>query len=122
MNIQEFIKSLESKLTHDIDLSYHVDINSIDQNDAYNSIYEMLDKAGAFNIEIIYYSRAMDYLMNHDCSLNESLNIAAEIGYEVQNLNSEILASLLASTNARNEFVDLEDEINDYFNRLTDEA
>ena len=122
MNIQEFIKSLESKLTHDIDLSYHVDIASIDQNDAYNSIYEMLDKAGAFNIEIIYYSRAMDYLMNHDCSLNESLNIAAEIGYEVQNLNSEILASLLASTNARNEFVDLEDEINDYFNRLTDEA
>ena len=43
------------------------------------------------------------------------------MGYEVQNLNSEILASLLASKLVRDEFYELESEINDFFEELEEE-
>jgi hypothetical protein len=39
----------------------------------------------------------------------------------VQNLNSEILASLLASKLVREEFYELESEINDFFEELEEE-
>lgn len=44
--------------------------------------------------EIIYYSRAMDYLRENDTSLHESLGLAHEMGYSPDALNSEILATL----------------------------
>ena len=39
----------------------------------------------------------------------------------MQNLNSEILASLLASKLVREEFYELEDEINSFFEKLEEE-
>ena len=45
--------------------------------------------------EIIYYSKAIAYLTEHDNSLRRSLEIAEVQGFEVANLNSELLASLL---------------------------
>lgn len=50
-----------------------------------------------FDEEIIYYSRAMDFLKEYDPSLRDSLSLAAEYGYSPANLNSETLASLLAT-------------------------
>lgn len=64
-----------------------------------------------FNVEIIYYSRAMEYLTEHDPSLKESFRIVAEYGYQVENLSSEVLASILASETVQNDFEELEDEI-----------
>jgi hypothetical protein len=49
--------------------------------------------------------------MENDASLLDSFRIAREYGYELKDLNSETLASLLASENARNEFYELESEI-----------
>lgn len=69
-----------------------------------DEIEEELQEYGFFDVEIIYYSKAMHYLMEHDNSLKESLNIAAELCYETQNLNSELLASLLASRNKKEDF------------------
>lgn len=45
--------------------------------------------------EIIYYSRAIKYLYNEDPSLQESLEIAEELGYKPSDLNSEKLATML---------------------------
>ena len=45
--------------------------------------------------EVIYHGAAMEFLTENDASLFESLQIAADFGYEVQNLSSEILATLL---------------------------
>ena len=44
--------------------------------------------------EIIYYNRAMEYLNEHDWSLTESAGIASDLGFELKNINSEILATL----------------------------
>ena len=58
--------------------------------------YELQD-TGFFNVEIIYYSNAMKYLQENDCSLSESLDLANQMGFTLENINSETLASLHAS-------------------------
>lgn len=105
-------------LNLDIDFDYHVkgeDPTSADE------IEDILNDASAFDVEIIYYSRAMEYLSENDNSLKESLNLAAELCYEPQNINSELLASLLASHNLRNDFFNAKSDIDNFFEELTEE-
>ena len=115
------IENFLSELNTEIDILNLIDIDNIDYNDAFYSIYEMIDGNGGFNIEIIYYSRAIEYLSENDSSLIDSLELASEFGYSCENLNSEILASLLASKLVREEFEELEDEINNFFENLEEE-
>jgi len=61
--------------------------------------------------EVIYYSRAMEYLSENDASLNESLAIAEEMGYTPSALSSEILATLLKQQNLTNEWSEMSDEV-----------
>jgi len=111
---EDFLKALKTE----IDVLYMVDIENIDLNNAYQSIYEMIESNNGFDIEIIYYATAIEYLSKNDNSLRESLRIANDMGFDVKNLNSEILASLLASENAREDFGDLQSEIDDFFTDL----
>ena len=115
------IENFLSELSTEIDVLNYVDIDNIDMSNPFDSICEMIEDNNGFDIEIIYYSNAIDFLAENDASLHESLEIASEYGYEVQNLNSEILASLLASKLAREEFQELESEINDFFEELEEE-
>ena len=116
--IETFFAELDNKIDLNDNLINYVDIESIDAIDAFNSIYEMINENDGFNCEVIYYSNAIRYLQENDPSLKESLEIASELGYEVKNLNSEILASLLKSQNVRDEFLELRDEINEFFESL----
>lgn len=114
------IENFLLELNTEIDILALVDIDNIDYNDAFDSIMNMIEDNGGFDIEIVYYTNAIDFLAKNDPSLNESLDIAFEYGFEVRHLNSEILASLLASKLAREEFYQLEDEINDFFKELVE--
>ena len=116
--IETFFAELDKKIDLNYNLINYLDIEAIDENDAFNSIYDMIEENYGFNCDVIYYSNAIKYLQENDPSLNESLEIASELGYEVKNLNSEILASLLKSQNVRDEFLELRDEINDFFESL----
>ena len=69
------------------------------------------------NFEVIYYSKAIEYLKENDNSLTRSLEIADEQGFEVSKLNSEILATLLYQDKLYNELWDIEDEIMEYFEK-----
>jgi intracellular sulfur oxidation DsrE/DsrF family protein len=115
------IESFLSELNTEIDVLNYVDVNNIDPVNPFESICEMIEDNGGFDIEVIYYSNAIDFLAKNDPSLTESLEIAAGYGYEVKNLNSEILASLLASKLAREGFYELKDEINVFFEELEEE-
>ena len=115
--IENFLRELNTE----IDVFYLVDIDNIDHDNAFDSICQMIEDGNGFDVEIINYANAIEYLAENDPSLNESLEIASEYGYEVKNLNSEILASLLASRNVRDEFYELEDEINSFFEELEEE-
>ena len=118
--IETFFAELDKRIDINDNLINYVDIDAIDNDDAFTSIYEMIEENYGFNIEIIYYSNAIKYLQENDPSLRESLEIAAEYGYEVKNLNSEVLASLLKSQNVRDEFLYFRDEINEFFQELED--
>ena len=118
--IETFFAELDKQINLNDNIINYVDINAIDNDDAFTSIYEMIDENDGFNIEVIYYSNAIKYLQENDPGLKESLEIASEYGYELKNLNSEVLASLLKSQNARDEFSDFRDEINDFFGSLED--
>ena len=67
------------------------------------------------NEEIIYYHKAIDYLKTNDASLNESLELADEMGFEVLSLNSEVLATLLYQRDLLEQLEDLQEEIEEIF-------
>ena len=115
--VAEFLKGLDIS----IDILDYVNPEDIDIENAYESILDKLQDNGGFNVEIIYYSNAIKFLQENDPSLKESLEIASEFGYSLENLNSEVLASLLASRQAEEEFYDLQSEIDDFFQDLCDE-
>ena len=100
-----------SKLLESIEID--VSPEDLEAVDSYDSLTDFLQDNGYFDVEIIYYARAIEYLSEHDQSLQESLNLAHEMGYTADNLSSEILASLLASENVREDYYDLHDEINE---------
>ena len=116
--IEVFFAELDKQIELNDNVINYIDIDEIDNDDAFTSIYEMIEEKEGFNCEVIYYSDAIRYLQENDPSLNESLEIASELGYEVKNLNSEILASLLKSQNVRDEFLYFRDEINEFFESL----
>ena len=109
---EKFFNKISEELEFDI-MDYIQDYELEDIND-YDELEEKLEDERAFDIEIIYYVKAMEYLMEHDTSLSESMEIADEYDYDTKNINSELLASLLASRNAREEFYDLQDEIEEF--------
>lgn len=99
----------------DIDISYFLK-NDLDDFNDFDDIQNYLNEQGVFNVEIIYYSTAIDFLKENDSSLCESLEIAYEYGFSLENLNSETLASLLASRILEQSFYGLEDDINEILN------
>ena len=58
----------------------------------------------------------MDYLLRNDASLQESINIALECGYELKDINSEVLATLLNQRLLDEELSGLEKDIHAIYN------
>jgi hypothetical protein len=71
--IEEFLGSLRTE----IDVLYHV---NADEVESYQDVYDQIESGGGFDADVIYYSNAMDYLSEKDASLQESLEIASEMG------------------------------------------
>lgn len=116
--VQAFLRTLN---VEGVDIPYHIDVEEIDIENPFESIREQLEDGGAFDIEIIYYSRAIEFLTAHDPSLRTSLQLAEDMGYTPSNLSSEILASLLAGDVARDEFNDYEREIETFFEEIKED-
>lgn len=91
------------------------DFDNLDFSNAFEEILDILDEKNAFDIQIIYYSEAMKYLSLQDTSLVNSLEIANEYGYKLEDINSELLASLLASQITREAFFCCRYEIETFF-------
>ena len=84
-----------------------------------HQIYDELQDNGFFNVDVIYYSKAIEYLKNNDASLSESIDIATEYGFTLENINSETLASLHASRDRENKFwEDVQPELEKIINKL----
>ena len=90
---EDDFKSKLEELMSDIDDVYVSDI--YDDGMDFSEFEEKVESSIQKNSDIIYYSTAMNFLMENDSSLNRSVGIAAEMGIETENINSELLASLL---------------------------
>jgi hypothetical protein len=113
--IEDFFKSIELNHLNINDFITESDLDTLDFSNAFEELLDLLDEKNAFEIEIIYYRNAMDYLYQHDMSLTDSLELVSELGYKIENLNSEILASLLASEITRQAFFGLREDIENFF-------
>lgn len=108
----DYNNNLEFKICDYITEEETKEIEEVEQ------ITDILEDNGAFNIEIIYYSNAMDYLRENDPSLCESIELCQSLGFNIDSVNSEFLASLLASEKAREQYYELETQINDFIKNL----
>lgn len=115
MKTNEEITEFLSKLNTNIDILHYIDVEDIDQNDPYVDIVELLTGFFGFDVDVCEHN-AMSYLMEHDNSLQKSIEIANSQLYELEDLNSEILASLLATHENKMAFGYLEEEITEFFN------
>lgn len=112
--IEDFLANLDTT----IDILSKVNAEDID---SFDDLYKALDNNNGFDVEITYYASAMEYLRMHDSSLRCSIEIAEEYGYTLSSINSELLASLLASSVCKDEFMELKSEIDDFFDELEDD-
>ena len=101
--MRDTLQELSIKYLGEDATDFYNDIEELGSKDRHQ-IWEDLNDNGFFHVDITYYYKAMEYLKEHDPSLSESLELAAEYGYETQNLNSETLASLHASRDRENKF------------------
>ena len=90
-------------------------IEYYDGNNDADSFIEWYTENYIYDAQIIYYHNAMEFLMENDPSLHDSMSKAAEYGYTPENLNSELLASLLLQDILQEELESCRDNIEEYF-------
>ena len=98
-------KELEEELENSeflSDLGYVVD-EDLELDDVREDIETRISEH-----EVIYYATAMELLSEHDPSLSASFGYASEYGFEVENLSSEILATLFMQGNMMDELNEID--------------
>ena len=65
--------------------------------------------------EMIYHTNAMEYLKENDPSLLYSMELASDLGYTTDKLNSELLATILMQDEMQEELSGKEVEIEEAF-------
>lgn len=118
LEIKSFFDSIQLEFLNVNDFVTDADWQAMNLKDAYHEINNFLEYDDAFGIEVIYYTNAIEYLMKHDASLSRSLELANELGYTTENLNSELLASLLATRLTIEAFCECQETINEFFENL----
>ena len=104
-------------------LNEYIDINSVLNTEYYDEITSTDELCIIIcerinEVEVIYYSTAMEILKEEDQSLTESLNLAHGLGYTAENLNSEILATLIIRERCIEDLNDINSKLEDenFFN------
>ena len=117
MELTTKFRELERKYGLDIETIPYEYYDDLEDAKDFESYFEELEEA-THQIECIYYSNAMKYLTEHDNSLSESLEIASDMGYEVENLNSELLATLLMQRKELEALYDAKDDLEDLYDEF----
>ena len=117
MELTTKFRELERKYGLDIETIPYEYYDDLQDAKDFERYFEELEYS-THQTECIYYSNAMKYLTEHDTSLNESLEIASEMGYEVGDLNSELLATLLMQRKESEALYDAKDDLEDLYNEF----
>ncbi len=71
---------------------YIVDDQYRDEQNSFNTYEKAIEWCN--EQEIIYYGVAMNYLIDYDCSLVDSIASAHDMGLSLENITSETLANI----------------------------
>jgi len=110
MNIYNKLHKITEDNKFDIDLA-----SLYDNEDTFDEFNDKVCEAISYE-EIIYYSKAIKYLMREDASLSNSLEIASEYGYTTEQLNSELLATLLYQQKLTEQWYEISEQVEELFN------
>lgn len=108
---------LETVQIDNLDLQYFIENSGAT---TFEELEEYIMDNNGFDVDIIYYSNAINILKEEDPSLKESIGLALELGFDLADINSELLASLLASKKVREDFYSYSTEIEQYYEQLED--
>ena len=99
------------------DNQFDIDLANIYYED--DTFTDFCDKVNDAIMEenVIYYSEAIKYLMREDASLSNSLDIASEYGYTTDQLNSELLATLLYQQRLTEQWYEISEQVEELFNK-----
>lgn len=118
----EFINEKEKEFDFQDTVASYIDYEelqeAIDNDTIYDFLNDLNDDRKFTDTEIIYYSNAIKYLQENDPSMQEAIEIASDYWYETKNLNSELLASLLATRNNEEDYSSFVDEVVEFLNDL----
>jgi hypothetical protein len=71
--------------------------------------------------EIICYNKAIKFLTDNDPSLKDSLSLAADMGFAPENLNSELLATLLHQNLLIEEWAEIAEQVKEALEDIENE-
>jgi len=119
--MKDLHKLLEDQKLVDIDVLDCFDFNDLKDLEVFE-ISDFISSAvydwNFLDVDIIYYYNAIRFLEENDPSLMISRDLALDMGYNLENLNSELLASLLSSSINRDDFVLFISMLDDYLNNI----
>jgi len=101
----EKIKKIIAELEKDYDFNdfimNYIDEDELKECEDASDVVKLIEQANEdyeiTDTEVIYYTNAIEYLKQEDPSLSESIGIAEEFWFWLDGINSETLASLLAT-------------------------
>ena len=109
------IKEQLGEIKSEIELYYFYE-----EGDTFKEFDERICES-IYETEIIYYSKAIKYLANNDPSLSASIDVALEAGYELDEVNSELLATLLFQREQMSDWWSVASEVEEIFNNAEEE-
>lgn len=92
----------------------HITVQEFNDCENTEDLREALEENEYFDVRIIYYENAINYLRDNDPSFKRAFELAQEYGYKVWDLNSEVLASLVATDDLYEQWNKKEQEIQDF--------
>lgn len=112
-NLKQVLKQVEKEWKNRTalflcDIENHINLEEVETLD---DLTELLQDTQFFDAEVIYYSNAIKYLQENDQSLQTSLELAEDLGYKINDINSELLASLLQTEANKDDWQDIIKEI-----------
>ena len=122
MTREQAAQDIEKLLSDNVGIDVTIDASDLEYGmdvDALERVVD-IDRAISEQCEIIYYSRALEFLEKNDPSLHEAMDCAQEYGYQPKDLSSEILATLLNERQMRNAYWDWRDDIQSILDDIDD--
>lgn len=92
LSIKQIVEELglDDKYIHIAYLIDDEDLPDLTQDKIEEIIQTAIDE-----IQVIHYGTAIDFLAKNDPSLRDSMALASDMGFNISNINSELLATLL---------------------------